>query len=385
MIYLINSNNYIGGGETIFSRLALYLLKKNIPFKLICCKDSFLESFALNNNIPHEGYIINQDNHSAGQFNISVKSGSQVFLCNLKDLYNLKLSEDDKSLKLAYLYYHPEDYQYLSIWKILRPKKISQLNLNNLNLLNSSKSLFVPSARYYQHLQFKNQFLDKAIPGFPSINIKKNPKEVKKVLCISRFVLFKTGSILGLFLLIRKYKHLECVIVGYGIFKFILVFWAKIMGINSRIFFAGKAEPSHINKYIDDSDFCFAQGTSLMQCISRGKPTIIQSYSSAISMLFPSYKSADIWRSSSSTFGEFYDLKKHSIYDLYSELNKNYKILVSKSMRACEELSEENVFEFILEKLEHASSIDLRKINVPKVPFLKKLYIKIKGLKNASL
>ena len=74
MFYLFNSNNYLGGGETIFSRLALYLSSSKIEYELICCDDSFLQEFAVENCIPHVSHPINQAYHAPNQFLVDILS-----------------------------------------------------------------------------------------------------------------------------------------------------------------------------------------------------------------------------------------------------------------------------------------------------------------------
>jgi hypothetical protein len=53
MIIISNFNLYIGGGEVIALDFAKYLKKVGIPNKLLCIKDSFIEKYALENELDY--------------------------------------------------------------------------------------------------------------------------------------------------------------------------------------------------------------------------------------------------------------------------------------------------------------------------------------------
>ena len=386
MLTLFNSNNYIGGGETIFLRFALYLKSENLNFGLLCSKDSFLESSAIDNNIDFSSFNFISGHHGFDEFVTAIPNKSVVFVCQLKDLYNLRLASTGKGLKLKiiYLYYHPEDYQYLNIWDCFSNRCQLQ-NIENLNKLNLSDSLFFPSIKYYDLLGFENRGLGSCIPGFLVKPILEKRKEIISILCISRFVDFKTGGILALLRLIHQKRHLRCKIIGYGKFAFVLKFWTKMLRIEDRIEFLGMLEPHQLEDLISRADVCFAQGTSLLQCVSMGKPTIVHSYSSPFSMLFPSKMSAGIWGLDECSFGEFYSLQKYNICDCFDYIERNYSDIVKTTLTEAMSKSEKTVFDFVLDKLEDAKFVDLRQISVPEVPLLKKLYVRFRGFLNANM
>ena len=384
MFYLFNSNNYLGGGETIFAKFASYLSKAKIQYELICDENSFLHEFAVEHTIPHVAHPIQPMFHLPGQFLWDVPENSIIFICQLKDLYNLKYLCDGKNLKICYLYYHPNDFDYLDIWDLFS-HNIRSVNLRNLEMINSAQSLFFPSSDYYDFLGFEDVSLNKAIPGVYSKSVAVEPDKITKVLCISRFVDFKTGGILSLFVLLKNFPHLECTIVGYGKFEFVVKAWLKIFRLSSRVTLTGKVDHHELEAYIEESHICFTQGASLLQCVSLGKPTIILNYSSFISMFLPSTKCGGVWSEDSTGFGEFYHMREHDICTAFKKIEKDYNYLSRQTVSQSNKMSEEVTFKFILSKLEYAKFINTHDIEIPKIPTLKTFYAQTKGLLNANL
>ena len=384
MFYLFNSNNYLGGGETIFAKFASYLSAIKIQYELICDENSFLHEYAVEHDIPYVAHPINPIFHLPDQFLLDIPENSTVFICQLKDLYNLKYLCDGKNIKICYLYYHPNDHDYLDIWDLFS-HNIKSVNLRNLAMINSSRSLFFPSSDYYDFLGFEDVSLNKAIPGFDSQSEALEPDTITKVLCISRFVDFKTGGILSLFILLRNFPRLECTIVGYGRFEFIVKAWLKVFRLSSRVVLAGKVDHHELGSYIDDSHICFTQGASLLQCVSFGKPTIILNYSSFISMFLPSKKCGGVWSDDSSGLGEFYHMREHDICTAFKKIEQNYKHISRQTIIQSNKMSEKMTFNFILDKLRHSKLINTDEIETPKIPILKTLYAQIKGFLNANL
>ena len=220
---------------------------------------------------------------------------------NLRDFYNLcKILRFMKVLnfKCLHLIHHPEDSYYLDNWNFLS-NDIKNKNEKNLKYLNSFNSILFNNDLKKKNLigeeNSNNEYINLPASSATFQENKNALEEKIKIICISRFVIFKVGSVIKLLHHVKNNINLELTIVGYGKFGYLIRFWIFLLGISKQVKLLGKIEPNSLEKIIKKHDIGYAQGMALMEIVRNGIPCIIAPYSKIIEIFLNNEKTGGIF------------------------------------------------------------------------------------------
>lgn len=385
MIILFNTNTYIGGGEVIFSSFAKWLKKNNTHFSLFCSDDSFIKHDANENNLNFEVISVNQRYHdiikSSVRFRKDHTDAIYYVVANLRDFYTLISSlrnEKITEVKVLYLMYHPDDVSYLSVWSLCFSKWIKAINLKNYEILAHSSALVFPSLPRNQVAKITQNPTIIGLPGKEILQIKKQKIDTDfiRIAAVCRFVHFKTGSLISLLKTLKQFPNIQLDIFGYGRTEVILKFWIYIYGLETRVKLVGKVDHKDLSQLLSSYDILYAQGTTLLECISVGRPTIIQNYSGILDMLFPKTMCGGIVGDTEFHLGEN---KNYLEYDFPNCLNKVINDIEKFTKLSLEEANNHKpnlVFGKLKSHLSRIKPIKTDQIVIPPVPIAKKIVFK---------
>lgn len=367
MIVLINLNKYIGGGETLTIRFTEYLHNNKIDYCLI----SFGENSYIGENAARNGFncIFWPNNESSVSYMGKTEkdellrwatekfddfSTIKLFSFCFRDLYNslyIFSRLNDKQITFATGIYHPEDIYYLSSFSVNK-KKIIEFNRNLAKEMNKKNGvLFINKNAELMtlgELSFPNTNYI-SIPITLSNSLPKRKIDLKniKIICISRFVSFKIGSIMGIIRFVKENRCYELHLVGYGIFKFIIDYYIKLHSLKNIIMYQ-KVDPEKLNSIIDNTDIGYAQGTSILEIAKRGLPVIIAPYSRLLDIFTKSYNCAGIFGESGYiNYGDYVNnstTDKFSIKDCIYKIQNNYDYFKEMTLKFVENSSSKIVF-----------------------------------------
>jgi hypothetical protein len=344
MILLFNLNTYIGGGETLLIRLAQYLRASGHPYQIMtsggdCWILKEANRLKLNcaiwpSNKDSVNYQTTAERDSVVE-TMSVMFGNskdlRIFTFCMRDLYNalyVFTRIPDVEAFFAHGIYHPEDVFYQSSLSV-RPENIIANNRNLAwRLFKSNSILFVNNnglkvslgldAPYQSELLNAASFAPLPIPVGREIPGRKLDRmRPLRIICISRFVVFKVAAILAIMRYAGNRPGVELLVIGHGPLKFILTGWMKIHRIRNIVITTGVA-PNELDAYIDTCDLGYAQGTSILEIAKRGVPVLIAPYS----------RLRDLFNSRFPTLGIFGDVRDSSAFGDISDLSgeKTYAI-----------------------------------------------------------
>ncbi len=164
--------------------------------------------------------------------------------------------------------------------------------------------------------------------------IKKNNNKIKCVY-IGRVEDFKTNSILHLIERLHNVSNqkIELTILGEGDSLISVMQYAKKINFRHKLFFVKSINYKHIDNYLLKFDVCFAMGTSVLETMKLGIPTLIMHYS------FQKFKSLQkyqyLYELENSNLGTPFSIKFAEDFDtlplIFEELIKSYPILSLKS------------------------------------------------------
>jgi hypothetical protein len=394
MIIISNFNLYIGGGEVIALDFAKYLKKVGIPNKLLCIKDSFIEKYALENELDYLSFdnkytsliFCNKESYIeiSNIIKKEINSDFYSFLTiTFRDLYNtisfLPYLQND--IRITHYVLHPEDYMYGLSLKLFNRKKHINFNLNLLNLLNDYSSIVLPNPNaWVNSFKYKNPYVPFYIENINDFNnVVFNENEINNinVITISRFVEFKISSIIGIMLHTVSHKNIKLTVVGYGRWYF-LVYLISFLS-KKRIKLVGKCSKLELNNLIKRNDVLYAQGTTLLLGIALGKPCLISHYSRWYDWIFGRFGSVGWYKQENKFDYGDYRIKNFN-YKFHSFSNYLDKNIISNEKRSIQasflnELNSDNVFDkLILILLKPTSAQFLNNIQLPK-PLLIKSYL----------
>lgn len=315
-IVLFNLNTYIGGGETLLSRYAMYLEVNNIDYLIVCAKGSYIKSFAQNNklkfiNWPLVGDSLIYKRKAVAKVqdffidNLPKDGTINFFTFCMRDYVNASLVFKDLNFdaKIFHGVYHNQDYKYLSSFSF-NPKHYHVFFKDILrNLYSNNAVLFMNNHGFIESIGKSNSDLT---PNFRPIPITLSDDDfistempilagkIDKILCISRFAAFKIGAVVAFLRLARKNPSLNFTLVGHGPFEFLVTFLIRLWSL-SNITLLTDVVPSQLKEIISKHYIGYAQGTSILEIAKLGKPVIIAPYS----------RLADIFNSKFSTYGIF--------------------------------------------------------------------------------
>lgn len=310
MLAFINCNTYLGGGETLFVRIACRLQDINIPFKLLYLENSYISRDLRSKNICSEhlspissdaDYYYLSDNRKEKLLN-ELKSKLSpcdnivfVTFC-LRDLYTvIALREKIPSLKIVHLILHDEDNLFLSqsitdklLMKCLHIKRHSRSNIIDINnqilcRLNQAHALI--GEKETSRIVFSKYGIDihrSMIVPPPMYDFPLEKPSVpfgKKILWIGRFVDFKLPAIVSMLEFINTHQDYSLTLVGDGDLNYIQrVVQKKKLDI-SKVSFLGEISYEKLGDIIVKHNIGYACGTSIAEIARYGLPVIVALFS----------------------------------------------------------------------------------------------------------
>lgn len=380
-IVLFNLNNYVGGGEVLITHFASYLKKNNVDYVIITTINSYILEESLKKKFNHLlwptkslGYLFA---NSSEKINIECFfkknfSIDDCFLtCNMRELYSFielrKRLNTINKIQFKNIILHPEEYKYGASYSF-KKSSIENFNKSLLKQLDDLEINIYPNenARLKSIGPYTKGYGLNYIP-FPSFDIlkplntrKENNINTVNILTVSRFVPFKISSILELIKVVKKNKNYHLTIIGYGTFKFLIKLY--ILGYGKRIRLLDKVNPEKLLKYIRESDIGVGQGTTILQMISNGLPTIISPYSRWYDFLLGKETfSFGVFTTENLEFGDQISdefLKKVKFKNSIETLLGNYDFYLDQTYEVAKHLRSEKIFGQLVETILN-SNIDI--------------------------
>lgn len=307
MLALFNFNTYLGGGETLFVRMAEYLSSHSLDFILFYHDDSYIEKdlnrvgidqkhrVSISGDIDY--YYLNKAERKAiinkiVSFFPEGKHYDLLSFCARETYMLTDLTKRIKDVKLSHLVLHAQDNLYAcqSIidkgWERLTGvrrfgrKKMIDFNTRLFNEL-SSKGALIPMSVLGARL-WKNSFgiavsedYVVPLPTYHFAEEKPTTTFKKKIIWIGRIVNFKIPSLLVVLNFLKSYPEYTLTIIGYGEEEYINNYIHK-HGINKeQINFLGKVDYSGIGDVIKQHSIGYAMGTSIIELGKFGIPVIM--------------------------------------------------------------------------------------------------------------
>lgn len=307
MLALFNFNTYLGGGETLFVRMAEFFQKKGVPVLLFFHKESYIERDLERLGItqqyccPIDGdinyyYLKIRDRIALidkllSYFDVS-ESYDLLSFC-ARDLFMVSdLSKQLKHVKVSHLVLHPQDHLYACqsiINKLLEEyggaRRFGRKDMiaNNVSLFNevAAKGALIPmtevSARVWREKYYINIESEDVVPlptsEFPDYNF--HPINNKKILWIGRIVNFKIPALLVVLNFLKRHSDYSLTIIGYGAEKLIHDYM-KDHGIqDGQVIFMGKVAYAQLGEVIKKHSIGYAMGTSIIEIARYGIPVIM--------------------------------------------------------------------------------------------------------------
>ena len=310
MIALVNFNSYLGGGETLFVRMAEYLAKKGEQIKLFYPEKSYiatdLERFGVAKellcpcNIPTDYYYLGSRQKSDLVSFISknitnCKDVKLVSFC-FRDLYTLvDVAKQIPGVIVSHLILHDEDNLYLCQtlfnkleYRILKRKRFSNnktLEFNNRLFLELNKAGALIGEKETTKIvmsKYGIYLVDSAIVPPPMCEFEEEVPNVevgKKILWIGRFVDFKLPAIASMLSFISEHQDYSLSLIGDGDMEFINNY-AKERNLNlSNVHFLGSQPYDKIDSIIREHSIGYACGTSIVEIGKHGLPVITALFS----------------------------------------------------------------------------------------------------------
>ena len=311
MIALVNFNSYLGGGETLFVRMAEYITGKTseelklfypeisyisddlnrirVEAKCLCPYGGDIDYFYLDEE--KKGLLVS---HIVG----SLKDFKEIKLVSFcyRDLYTLiDVAKQLPNATVSHLILHDEDNLYLGQtlvnkleYKFLKKKKFSNktnIDFNNKLFFDLNKAHALIGEKETTKLVMHKYGIDleeSAIVPPPMCEFEDVPPYVapgKKILWIGRFVDFKLPAIASMLRFISAHQDYTLSLIGDGDMDFI----SKFAGDNnlrlSNVKFLGLQPYDKIDDIIKEHSIGYACGTSIVEIGKHGLPVITALFS----------------------------------------------------------------------------------------------------------
>lgn len=305
MIALFNFNNYLGGGETIFTRWAEYLKKQGIDCRLFYPGKSFIADELLRLGIPDKNlcpfsgnpnyyYLTDKERTSFVNWICERLKGlnevNLVSFCS-RDLYTVvDVAKRDTNYTLTHLILHDEDNLYVcqSLWDKLYQKITGKRRFSNKKQLEFNNQLFrdlikvggliaekmttkIVMAKY--GINFDDDIIvPPPMCEFPEVMpvVTNN----KRIIWLGRVVDFKLPAICAMLDFVCRHKDYTLTIIGDGEIEF-LKNYMKDHGLDdSNIIFKGVVPYNEIGDMIKKHSIGYACGTSIVEIGQYGLPVI---------------------------------------------------------------------------------------------------------------
>lgn len=305
MIALFNFNDYLGGGETIFTRWADYLQKGSLDFKLFYPAKSFIADeldrlgVSQEHLCPYDGdanyYYLPREERRAFVDWVYSKFGGWtnvklVSFC-MRELFTLvDVAKKDDSYTITHLILHDEDNLYVCqslvdkiLYKIKGVRRFSnkkQLAFNNqlLQKIVDAKGLVAEKMTTKLVLAKYGIKIEDDIIVPPPMCI--FPDEVpviennKKIIWLGRIVDFKLPAICAMLNFVCTHKAYSLTIVGDGEIDYLKKYMADNSLSYENVNFWGAVPYDKIAEIIRQHSIGYACGTSIVEIGQHGLPVI---------------------------------------------------------------------------------------------------------------
>lgn len=305
MIALFNFNNYLGGGETIFTRWAEYLNKQGIECRLFYPKKSFIADELLRLGIPDKNLCPFSGNPNYYYLTDKERASFVDWICEkLKGLNDVKLvsfcsrelytlidvAKKDSSYTISHLILHDEDNLYVcqSLWDKLYQKITGKRRFSNKKQLEFNNQLFrdlvkagglIAEKMTTKILMAKYgiNFDDDIIVPPPMCEFPETMPVVennKRIIWLGRVVDFKLPAICSMLGFVCRHKDYSLTIIGDGKIEFLKNYMKDNDLDGSNVIFKGVVPYNEIGAVIKEHSIGYACGTSIVEIGQYGLPVI---------------------------------------------------------------------------------------------------------------
>lgn len=308
MIVLINLNSYLGGGETLFVRMADYLHKVNIDYKLICLNNSYIFKDITKKGISQNVITISDDykdfyylNNKKREYIINyiisqTSSANKVNYVSftMRDLYTMtQVTKRMENSTLTHLVLHYQDNLYVcqsildkALKVLVGKEKFSRKNqiLFNKSLLNElcKNNAIIPMSDLmvdFWNKRFSIKLKKDNVVALPTydfdIEMPPIPINKHKIIWIGRIVDFKIPGLCVMLNFINNNPKYTLSVVGSGDMRSIRKYMNDNNIDTNRITFLGEVEYSQIGNLIKGHSIGYAMGTSIIEICRYGLPSIM--------------------------------------------------------------------------------------------------------------
>jgi hypothetical protein len=365
MILLLNLNAYIGGGETLLIRMAQHLHSTGRPYQIMAAAgDCWIAREAARLGLecqawPARQHSITYQSNDERTCTVAAmeelfgnRGELRIFTFCMRDLYNaLYVFTRMPRLRawFAHGIYHPEDVRYLSSLSFC-PARIVGFNRR------LARSLYDARAILFVNRNGLNESLCNGRPcsedtasaavfaplpiaiagGIPERRLPPMHAARKlRIICISRFVVFKVGAVLAIMRHVRSRDDAELLVIGHGRWKLVLDAW-MLLRCARNIRILTDVGPAQLDAHIDSCDVGYAQGTSILEIAKRGVPVLIAPYSRIRDVFNRRFPTLGIFGDTqdASAFGDVTDLRgvrTYAIAERMATLERDYAIHQKRS------------------------------------------------------
>jgi hypothetical protein len=210
-----------------------------------------------------------------------------------------------------------------------------------------------------------------------TINKSINTDKVVNIVCISRFVEFKIGSILAIVKIARKNKKYHLDIIGYGWWKFVLDMYIFIFNMKNINIYTN-IKPDDLGLIIKKSEIGYAQGTSILEISKYGLPVIIAPYSKLKDIFVSGFRCMGVFgQKDDLNFGDTTSNTEFDLYSIESCINNivdDYQYYCSLSKQHTKKFLSEIIYDQMIEVI-YASKFNNKNLDFKliKPPILKRI------------
>lgn len=311
MIVLFNFNSYLGGGETLFVRMANYLEKKREDYFLFFLKGGYIEKDLERTGIPKQKchaivqgvdyyYLRTSERDSLLDEIKNVLPKREVYylvsFCS-RDLYTVcALNNRCDRFRIGHLILHDQDNLYLCqtlfdkfLFKYFNKRRFSSKRMIAFNIKLytelSEKYSLVPQSDIQVKLWGQRYGIpldyEKVVP-LPTYDFStsKDPiitdrTEEKKIIWIGRFVDFKLPALCAMLNFVSNHADYSLTIVGKGDEKFVKNYISQNNIDTNRVSFIGEIPYGELGEIIRKHTVGYAMGTSIVEIGKYGVPVIM--------------------------------------------------------------------------------------------------------------
>lgn len=311
MIALFNFNSYLGGGETLFVRMANFLEKQGENYILFLKKGSYIEGDLLRIGIPDsrlhavereiDYYYLKKEDRELllDEIEVAIPRGEDCYLVSFctRDLYTVcELNNRNSRYRISHLILHNQDNLYVcqTILDKFISKYMNNRQFSSKQMIDFNAQLFTEVSKKYalipqNDIQVKlwgERFgipldYEKVVP-LPTydFNMTEEPtisdrSKEKKIIWIGRFVDFKLPALCAMIRFVSTHPDYYLTIVGKGDDKSINNYVHRHGLDTSRMTFVGEVQYSELGGIIKNHSIGYAMGTSIVEIGKYGIPVIM--------------------------------------------------------------------------------------------------------------